>query len=60
MGRLWTKATECKYKEYDGLLTGQFIDGINDEGMIDEILREAVTLEDIEDAMSMCLYRHIE
>ena len=28
MGRLGTKAAECKYKEYDTLLTGQFIGGL--------------------------------
>ena len=39
MGRLWTKAAECEYKEYDRLLTQYFIGGLNDEDMIGEILR---------------------
>ena len=51
-GRLWTKAAECEYKQYDRLLTEQFIGGLNDEGMIDEILREVVTLGNIEDVTS--------
>ena len=38
MGRQWTKAAECEYKEYYRLLTEQFIGRLNDEGMIDEIL----------------------
>ena len=47
MGRLWTRAAECKYKEYDKLLTEQFIGGLNNEVMIDDIFREATTLENI-------------
>ena len=38
MGRLWTEVAEYEYREYDGLLTEQFIDWLNDEGMTDEIL----------------------
>ena len=44
--RLRTKAAECQYKEYDKLLTEQFISGLNDDGRIDEILKD----DDIEDA----------
>ena len=36
----------------DSLQTEQFIVGLNDEGKINEILREVAALEDIEDAMS--------
>ena len=44
MGRLWTRAAECEYKEYDRLLIKQFRGGLNDEGMLDEIIRDVVTL----------------
>ena len=47
-----TKTPECEYKEYDSLITEQFICGLDNEGMIDEILRKVPKLEDIEDAMS--------
>ena len=43
MGRLQTKAAECEFKEYDRLLTEQFIGWLNDEGMIDKIVREVAT-----------------
>ena len=52
MGRLWTKAEECEYKEYDSLLTEWFRGGLYDEGMIDDILIEIAALEDIGDAVS--------
>ena len=51
MGKLRTKTAEYQYKEYNRLLTEQFINSLNDE-MVDEILKEAVTLEDTEDATS--------
>ena len=35
--------------EYDRLLTGQFISGLNNDGMVDEILKEVATLEGIDD-----------
>ena len=52
MGRLRTKAAQCQYKEHDSLLTKQFINGINDDGMQDEILKEVATLDNIEDTTS--------
>ena len=55
MGRLWTEEVECEYKEYDRLLTEQFISGLNDKGMNVEILKESATLADIKDAMSECV-----
>ena len=51
MGRLQTKATDCDYNEYDRRLTEQFINGL-DNDMISEILREVLTLEDINHATS--------
>ena len=52
MGRLWTKAAECKYIEYDRFRTEQYTGGFSDEGMLDEISREEATLEYIGDATS--------
>ena len=52
MGRLQTKATECVYQEYDRFLTEQFIAGLNNKGMISEILREVATIGAINNAMS--------
>ena len=55
MGMLQTKATECQYKEYDRLLTEQFINGLNVDGMVDRILSEVAIVKDIEDATSICV-----
>ena len=44
MGRLWPKAVECEYRDYNRLPTEQFIGGLNDKGMTDEILREVAML----------------
>ena len=43
VGRLRTEAAEYQYKECDRLLTEQFINSINDEEMVDEILKEVAT-----------------
>ena len=40
MGRLWIAAIECNYKEVDRQLKEQFIHGLNDRVMLDEIVRE--------------------
>ena len=40
MGRLWMAVVECNYKEVDRKLKEQFIHGLNDRVMLDEILRE--------------------
>ena len=52
MGRLWTKVAKCECSESDRLLTEQFIGGLNDADMCDEILSEVTMLENIEDATS--------
>ena len=44
------KAAKWEYREDDRLLTEQFIDGLNQKGMTDEILREVAMLDDIEEA----------
>ena len=55
MGRLQLKAAECKYREYDRLLTEQFIGELKDECMTDENLREVATLEVIEEVTDECI-----
>ena len=55
MGRLQTDVEGCDYKVYDGRLTEHFIFGLDDEGMISEILREVSAVEDINDAKSECI-----
>ena len=40
MGRLWIAAVECNYKEADKQLKEQFIHGLNNRVMLDEIVRE--------------------
>ena len=40
MGWLWMAAAECGYKEVDRQLKEQFIHGLNDKIMLDEIIRE--------------------
>ena len=40
MGRLQIAAVECNYKEVDRQLKEQFIHGLNDRVMLDEIVRE--------------------
>ena len=52
MGRLQTKVARHKYTGCDRLLTQQFIGGLSDKGMTDEILKEVAMLEDIEEATS--------
>ena len=52
LGRLWTKAMEGEYKEYDRLPREELASGLNNDGMIDKKLREVATLDDIKDAMS--------
>ena len=55
MGRLRTKAANCQYKEYNRLLTEQFINGLNDEWMVYEKLKEVAILEDTKDATCECV-----
>ena len=40
MGRLRIAAAECNYKEIDRQLKEQFIHGLNDKAMLDEVVRE--------------------
>ena len=40
MGRLHVAAVECSYQEIDRQLKEQFIHGLNDKHMLDEIIKE--------------------
>ena len=40
MGRLCIAAAECSYREVDQQLKEQFIHGLNDETMLDKVIRE--------------------
>ena len=40
MGRLWVEAVECNYQEVDRQLKEQFIHGLNDKGVLEEITME--------------------
>ena len=42
MGRLPIAAIECSYREVDQLLKEQFIHGLNNKAMLDEIIRELI------------------
>ena len=46
------RQVECDCKEYNRELTKQFINRLDDEAMISEILRKLSALEDIDDATS--------
>ena len=43
MGRLHVVVAECNYRELDMQLKEQFIHGLNDRCMLDEIIRELTT-----------------
>ena len=40
MGRLHIAAAECNYKEIDCQLKEQFIHGLHDKTMLDEVIRK--------------------
>ena len=40
MGRLWVAAVECNYHEVNRHLKEQFINGLNDKCMLEEIIKE--------------------
>ena len=55
MGKLRTKGAKFLYKEYDRLLMEQFISGIDDNGMMNEIIKEVATLQDIRYPAGKCM-----
>ena len=46
MGRLWVAAVECNYQEVDRQLKEQFIHGLNNKCMLEEIMKELTVTED--------------
>ena len=43
MGRLWVASVECNYQEVDRQLKEQFIHGLNDKSILEEIIKEMTT-----------------
>ena len=43
MGRLQVAAVECNYQEVNRQLNEQFIHGLNDKCMLEEIIKELTT-----------------
>ena len=52
MNRLCTEAVDCEYKECNRRMTEQFINGLDDEVCIGEIIRELTALKDINEVTS--------
>ena len=52
MGRLWVVVAECNCRELDRQLKEQFIHGLNDKLMLDEIIREFTTKNNNEQVTS--------
>ena len=52
MGRLQVAVAECNYRELDRQLKEQFIHGLNDKLMLDEIIRELTTKNNDEQVTS--------
>ena len=52
MGRLWLSAIECNYKEIDRQLKEQFIHGLNDTEMLEEIIKELTKIHENEEITS--------
>ena len=40
MGRLWVAAVECNYQEVNRQLKEQFVHGLNNKSMLEEIIKE--------------------
>ena len=52
MGRLHVAVVECKYREVDQQLKEQFIHGLNDKVMLEEVSRELTTRNNDEQTTS--------
>ena len=52
MGRLCVVAAECNYRELNRQLKEQFIHGLNEKGMLDEIIRELTATNNDEQVTS--------
>ena len=63
IGHLRIKANECAYEGKDRTLNEQFINGINDDGMMTEIVRELTTRKmtsEITSELVLCSARTVE
>ena len=49
MGRVWTKVAMCKYRQPNRLLAQQFVVGIKDDDITDDLLKEVTILERIKE-----------
>ena len=52
IGRICIKAIDWKYKEYDRQLKEQIINSLDDENMVEEIIRELKALKDTSEVSS--------
>ena len=52
IGRLRVTAIECNYQEVDRQLKEQFIHGLNDKNMLEEIIKELMTVKSNEQITS--------
>ena len=52
MGRLWVAAVECNYQEVDRQHKEQFIHGLNDKCMLEEIIKEQAVIKNDDHIMS--------
>ena len=48
MGRLWVEAVECNCQEFDRQLKEQFMHGLKDKSMLEEIIKELTTARNLE------------
>ena len=55
MGRLWLAAVECIYQEVSRKLKEQFIHGLNDKSMLEEIIKELTTAKNNDSITSVGL-----
>ena len=55
LGRLCVVAAECNYREIDRQLKEQFMHGLNDKVMLDEVIRELTAKSNDEQMTSKCI-----
>ena len=52
MGRLCVKVMDGKYVEHDRRLKNQFINGLDEENIVEEIIRKIIALQDTNEVRS--------
>ena len=52
LGRIWVAAVECNYQEVDRWCKEQFIHGLNDKCMLEEIIKELTATKNVDHIMS--------